>query len=169
MKGKSADLELREKAFRIYRECGGNKEMTLRALDSEGYSISKPTLYDWIKKYNFDERLTSADLKTQKANDAVLAMEQKILADLLKQKEKYERFFDGLGAAIDNQALYAYNNLISTIVSVKAKLGADRAALFTEFLKDFVGYLTQNSPEAVKALEEQFDGFVEFAREKYGA
>lgn len=169
MKGKSADLEMRERAFRLYRECGGNKEMTVKRLADAGYRISKPTLYDWIGKYNFDERMARADEKTLEARDAAHTTETRLMADLLRQKEKYEKYFDGLGAGIDNQAQYAYTSLVKTIVDIKARLGADKAALFTEFIKDLIGYLSKEDLEAMGALEPHADGFAAFAREKYGA
>lgn len=169
MKGKSADLELRERAFRIYRESSGNKELTIKRLAEAGYRISKPTLYDWIGKYNFDERMTRADEKAREATDAALTTEARLLTDLHRQKEKYERYFEGLGATIDNQAQYAYTSLIKTIVDIKTRLGADKAALFMEFIRDFIGYLSREDITAVGALEKHADGFAAFAREKYGA
>ena len=169
MKGKSASLEARESAFQAYRECGGNVEATLRRLREIGYSLSKPTLYDWIRKFNFKERLARADLKAQEARDAALTTEEQLLSSLIQQKEKYEAYFDGLGRAVDNQAQYAYTNLVKTIIDIKAKMGADRAALFLTFLKDLVSYLAAEDPEAVPFIERNFDDFVAHAREKYGS
>lgn len=168
-KGKSADLELRELAFQIYRECGGNKELTIRKLEEEGYTISKPTLYDWIKKFNFDERMTNADLKVQAAKDAGLSNEELILIDLNKQKGKYERYFERLGVRIDNQAQYAYNNLVITILNIKSKIGADKASLFMEFMRELVGYLSKEDPEAVQIIERNLDAFAAHVKEKYGS
>ncbi len=168
MKGKSADHEFRERAFRVYRECGGNKELTVKRLAGEGYRISKPTLYDWISKYNFDERMARADEKARETKDAAHTTEARLLSDLLRQKEKYEKYFDGLGTGIDNQAQYAYTSLVKTIVDIKTKIGADRAALFMDFIKDLIGYLSTVDMSAVGALEKHADGFAEFARDNYG-
>ena len=79
-KGKSADLEARQLAFDCYCECGGNVEATLRKLKENEYSLSKPSLYDWIDKFNFKERQAAADLKRQAARDASLTTEETLLA-----------------------------------------------------------------------------------------
>lgn len=121
MKGKSASLEARETAFQCYRECGGGIEAAVRALKKKGYSISKPTLYDWIEKFNFKERLAAADEKMREAKDAGLTTEAALLADLKRQKDKYEKYFESLGNTIDNQAQYAYANLIKTIIDLIRK------------------------------------------------
>lgn len=169
-KGKSADLELRELAFQLYYESGGNKELTLRKLQEKGYSISKPTLYDWIEKYNFDERMARLDHKAKTAKDAAaLSIEDQLLTELLKQKEKYEAYFESLGHKVDNQAVYAYSHLLNTILDIKTKIGAFKSSLFLDFMKDFVSYLSKEDIEAVNYIERNFDGFVSFAREKYGA
>lgn len=171
MKGKSADLELRELAFQLYYECGGNKEMTLRKLQERGYSISKPTLYDWIEKFNFDERVSALDLKTREAKDAkAISIEDLLLTELLKQKENYEEYFRSLQKGkVDNQAMYAYANILNTLLDLKTKLGSQKATLFLDFLKDLVLYLSKEDLEAVEFIDRNFDGFVAFAKEKYGA
>lgn len=169
MKGKSADIEFREKAFQSYRDCGGNVEAALRKLKEWGYMSSKPTFYSLIEKFNFKERLAAADTKTWEAKDAALTTEERLLIDLMRQKNKYERYFEGLGATIDNQAQYAYTSLITTIVGIKAKLGADRQALALQFLKDFVLYLQREDPQAVPVIEKNLDSFAAFVKERYAA
>ncbi len=171
MKGKSADLELRELAFQLYYESGGNKELTLRKLEERGYTISKPTLYDWIEKFGFDERLTALLKKNQDARDAkAMSMEDLLLIELIKQKEKYEEYFKTLEKGkVDTQAMYAYTNILKTLLDLKTQLGSHKADLFLDFMKDFVTYLSKEDAEAVEYIERNFDGFVAFAREKYGA
>lgn len=122
-KGKSASLEARETAFACYRECGGNVEAAVRLFKKKGYTLSKPSFYEWLEKYNFKERLTAADAKAQEAKDAALTTEAQLLVDLKKQKDKYEKYFETLGSAIDNQAQYAYANLIKTIIELVRKTG----------------------------------------------
>lgn len=171
MKGKSADLELRELAFQLYYESGGNKELTLRKLEERGYTISKPTLYDWIEKFGFDERMTGLTKKNQEARDAkVMSIEDLLLTELINQKSNYEEFFRTLPKGkVDTQAMYAYTNILNTLLDLKTKLGSQKASLFLDFLKDFITYLSKEDLAAVDYIERNFDGFVAFAREKYGA
>lgn len=168
MKGKSADIEARELTFKVYRECGGNVEMTLRELDKQGYKISKPTLYDWIEKFDFKGRMAQADIKAQEARDLDLTLEMQVLSSLNAQKVKFEKYFESLGTKIDTQAQYAYSNVLMTMINIKAKLGADKKNTFLDFMRDFVNYLSKEDVEAVPYMERNFDGFVSFAREKYG-
>ncbi|TAN60747.1 hypothetical protein EPN18_07980 [bacterium] len=167
MKGKSADIEFREKAFQAYRECGGNVEASIKKLKSWGYSASKPTFYALIDRCNFKERLTAVDAQTQEATDAALTTEERLLTSLLRQKEKYERYFERIGATIDNQAQYAYTSLVTTIISIKTKLGADRHALALQFLKDLVIFLQKEDASAVPVIEKNLDAFGTYVKEKY--
>lgn len=121
MKGKSYITENRELAFKRYCENGGNIEGTLRSLAKDGLKLSKPTFYDWQKKYNFEERRTKVDMERQKARENQISFEDKILNDLVKQKEKYEEYFE-TNKLLDNQATYAYTGIIKTIIDVKKKL-----------------------------------------------
>ncbi len=121
MKGKSFIAENRELAFRKYCECGGNVELTLRELEKEGLKLSKKTFYEWMKKFNFEERRAKIDTERQKVNDSQISFEEKMLSDLLKQKEKYETYFDSINL-IDNQAQFAYANIIKTIIDLSRKM-----------------------------------------------
>jgi len=119
MKGKSVFAESRELAFRCYQKCGGNVEATLRELEKEGLKLSKPTLYEWMEKFNFKERLKNADAVAQEASDAKMQYREKILLDLKKQKERYDVYFDSIAPQVDNQAQYAYDNLVKTICDIQ--------------------------------------------------
>ena len=121
MKGKSFIAENREIAFKRYCENGGNIEGTIRALKKDGLNLSKPTFYDWLKKYNFEERRLKVDMERQKARDSQISFEAKMLNDLVRQKEKYEAYFEQ-NPVLDNQATYAYTGIIKTIIDVKKKL-----------------------------------------------
>ncbi|GER92678.1 hypothetical protein A45J_0396 [hot springs metagenome] len=122
MKGKSYIVENRELAFKVYCEEGGNIESTLRRLEKEhGLKLSKPTFYDWMKKFNFKDRLKNIDAERQKNKDSQISFEEKMMSDLMKQKEKYEKYFDGI-AGIDNQAQYAYTNIVKTIIELSRKI-----------------------------------------------
>jgi hypothetical protein len=46
-----------------------------------------------------------------------------MLLSLIAQKEKYEKYFDGLPANnMDNQAQFAYSNIIKTVIELSRKL-----------------------------------------------
>lgn len=170
MKGKSYKAENRDLAFRIYCECGGNVEMCLRELRKQGLSLSKPTIYEWIKKYNFEDRRTAVDAEKQKVSDIQMSFEDQMLSDLIKQKEKYEIYFDSLGKnTIDNQAQFAYAGIIGKIFDMRAKMSSYKASVFIGFMKDLVNYLGKNDPDAVPVIERNFDDFMNYAKEKYAA
>lgn len=169
MAGKSYIAENRELAFRTWREQGQNVERTIKALKQDhGIPVTKPTLYDWMEKFNWKERATRAEVEERKINDVVTSDEAKILADLEKQRQKYERYFDSLGdAAIDPQATYAYNSLAKTISDIRTKTGAMKTTFFLDFWKDLIDWLSRNDPGAVPVIEQNFDDFMSYAREKY--
>lgn len=122
MKGKSYIAENREIAFRVYCEEGGNVEATLRRLEKEhGLKLSKKTFYEWMKKFNFEERLKKVDAARQETRDSQLSFEEKMLNDLIVQKNKYEKYFETI-SGIDNQSQYAYTNIIKTIMEARKKL-----------------------------------------------
>ncbi len=170
MAGKSYLAQNRELSYRVWRECGQNIELTLRTLkEKHGLPVTKPTIYGWIEKYNWKDRAARAENEERKATDAVVSDEARMVLDLEKQKTKYERYFDSLGeAATDTQAMYAYTNLVKTIIDVKTRIGAYKAGLFLDFMRDLIDWLSKNDPEAVPVLERDFDDFIAFARKKYG-
>jgi len=120
-KGKSVFAESRELAFRSYKKCGGNVEATLRDLEKEGLNLSKPTFYEWIEKFNFKDRLKNADAENQKTAEIQVGFEQKMLKKLVAQLEKYEKYFDE-NPELDNQATYAYTNLLKVLIEISRKL-----------------------------------------------
>ena len=169
MAGKSYITETRESAYRIWREEGQNIERTIRAMKRDhGIPVTKPTIYAWIEKFNWVDRATRAETEEQRVKDVIVSDEGKILSDLERQKEKYERFFESLGeTCIDNQAMYAYTNLVKTIADIKGKTSALKATLFLDFLRDLIEWLSKNDPDSVAIIEKNFDDFIGFAKEKY--
>lgn len=138
--GKSFRIEAQEKAFELYRRLGGNMSAVHKQLNKDGHRISLPTLYDWKKEFKWDDRMARADAK---AGLEDLPLEQKILHALIAQKEKYERYLDSI-TGVDNQAQFAYTNILKTIIDVKRKLnvsdvvkkaGADKAMTKEELLR----------------------------------
>ncbi len=174
MKGKSLIAENLELAFQTWRASGQSVGQTIRTLKTEhDFAVSRPTLYEWIEKYHWKERAAMAEAEERQAKDANLSGEEKMLAALVTQKERYEKYFANLGydkngrPEIDTQATYAYNNLIASLVSIRQRTGEYKAELFLDFMKDLIGYLNKNDPDAVPAIERNFDEFITYAKEKY--
>ncbi len=169
MKGKSYIAENRELAFRTFCEEGGNVEGTLRRLAKEhGLALSKPTFYDWMKRFNFEERRVKVDGEKQKTADSQISFEERMINTLLDQQKTYEDYFKTLSAP-DHQAQYAYTGIIKAILDIRTKLGSFKSAMFLDFMKDMITYLSKNDPGSVPVIEKNFDDFIEFARAKYGA
>jgi len=168
VKGKSFIAENRELAFRIYCEQGGNVEATLRAMDKAGLKLSKPSFNEWREKFNFEDRRVKVDAERQKTKDCQISFEDQMMNALIKQKDKYEAYFETLSVP-DHQAQYAYAGVIKTIFEIRTKTASFKTSLFIDFMKDLVNFYSKNDPEVVPLLERNFDDFMAFAREKYAA
>lgn len=75
--------------------------------------------------------------------------------------------------ALDKADLVELSNLFlrakrADLEAAKVQATAvDRPALYIECLKEFTDYLTRQAPEALKALEESFDGFLDDVKRKH--
>ncbi|NOZ81263.1 MAG: hypothetical protein GXP63_06350, partial [DPANN group archaeon] len=126
-------------------------------------------LYSWRDKYDWKGRAARAEAEERKVKDAVMSDEARMIASLEAQKDRYEKYFESLGPqGADHQAIYAYTNLVKTIVDIKEKIQAQKASLFLDFMKDLIEWLSRNEPDSVDAIEKVFDDYVAYAREKYG-
>jgi hypothetical protein len=162
--------ENRELAYRTWRACGQNIEMTAKKLRDmpDGFPVTRPTLMEWRDKYDWIARAARAEAEEQKATDAVVSAEGKALAALEKVQQNYEDYFEALGKAkVDNQAMYAYTGVVKAIMEIKAKTAAYKAALFLEFLRDLVEWFSKNDPPAVEIIERNFDDLAAWAKEKH--
>ncbi len=170
MANRSYQTETREDAYRAWRECGQNIEQTLKRLKKKGYSISKPTLYDWVEKYGWKERAARTEAEEKKATDTAASAETEAILCLDKIKKRYETYFDTLGEGkVDNVAAPNYVNTVKAIAEIKMKAGAHKASLFLDFMRDLIEWLSKNDPDSVDIIERNFDEFVAFARERYAA
>jgi len=128
-------------AFYIWRSCGRGFETAVRELRRKGYDISKQTLYNWAKKYRWDTRANEVDEEEAEVKKKRLSARQKALSDLIKQKEKYDIFFNELETPPDPQMTYAYTNILKTIAEIEKSLHETGDVLFSapsvmeEFLK----------------------------------
>ena len=171
MANRSYMAENRELAYRIWRECGQNAELTLRKLKAheQGFPLSKPTLYEWMEAYTWKDRAARAEAEERRIADAVQNAEARAIASLEKVQEQCEAYLRSLGPAkVDSQVLFAYVNVVKSVAGMKAKAGEQKAALFLDFMKDLIGWLSKNNPAGMAVIEGSFDDFVTWAREKYG-
>ncbi|MDR2018557.1 MAG: hypothetical protein LBQ00_06780 [Syntrophobacterales bacterium] len=147
-----------EAAYQTWRRSGQNVEMTLRELAKQGYTISKPTIYEWTEKYGWKDRATRAEIKEKEIADvAAIDATDQLIADLEKQKAKYDRFFDTLGdCGVDNQATYAYTALVKTISEVRKKASEkpDLYAMTPMVMDEFVKFIKAKATEKEKAVQE---------------
>ncbi len=114
-------VETRELAYQTWRECGQNLSETHRKMNGElGYVISRQTLHEWKTKYDWEGRAARAEAEEKHLAEAT--SDQSLLLTLLKQKKKYEEYFDSLELGkVDNQAVYGYNSILKMILDIRSK------------------------------------------------
>jgi len=114
-------VETRKLAYQTWRECGQNLSETHRKMNGElGYVISRQTLHEWKTKYDWEGRAARAEAEEKHLADAT--SDEALLLVLLKQKKKYEEYFDSLELGkVDNQAVYGYNSILKMILDIRSK------------------------------------------------
>lgn len=170
-KGKSLIAENLELAYRVWRECGQSPEQTVKTLGSKhDFPVSRQTLYEWMEKYSWKERAAKAEVIEQQAKDPNLSGEERMIAALVTQQQRYETYFETMTPKeIDSQAIYAFTNLITTIQSIRQKSAAYKTETFIVFWRELINWLNLNDPPAVQAIQKNFDDFVAYAKEKWRA
>ncbi|MDR0453656.1 MAG: hypothetical protein LBH05_02445 [Deferribacteraceae bacterium] len=122
--------ELREHAFEVWYRRGQNDSETVRELDKEGYVVTRKTVSEWREKYNWEGRATRLDEKKQGAADTSMTFDEELLLDLLKNKERYEAYFDSLEPGkVDNQAQYVYMQVCKQIRELKKEIKPKEKAI----------------------------------------
>jgi transposase len=138
-----------------------------------GVSIAQ--IQRWAEKYEWRKKKEDRKRETLKAQaEGRSPVREKILLDLKKQKERYDKYFETLGEnEINTQATYAHATLCKTISDIqkdfdaKATQKIDRLGIYAEFMRDLVTFLKDHDPDALTALEKNFDEFISFAKQKY--
>ena len=169
--GRSIDEEIKEKAFQLWRKNGQSPTKVVRMLQEQGHAVTRQTIDAWMNDPECDwkGRAARADAVEQQAKDPELTGEERMIAALTRQAQRYEEYFDTLTVkSMDSQAVYAYTNLITTIQSIRQKTAAYRAEVFLDFLKELIDWLAKNDPDSVVAIEKNFDDFALYAKERYG-
>jgi len=168
--GKSVDDEIKEKAFQLWRKCGRSPDRVVKELREQGHMVTRQSIDTWKNAGAWEDRAARAEALEQTAKDPQLSGEEKMIAALIGQKNRYEQYFETLPIGqMDTQAVYAYTNMITTIQNIRQKTASYKAELFTDFLKDLIGWLQQNDPAAVAAIEKNFDDYVAHAKDKWRA
>jgi hypothetical protein len=128
MKKGEGTPENREATFSVYKEHGGrNIPLIIRHLKGEhGISISEQTLYEWMKDGDWKARLKRTEEERDKFLEGeLLGFDEKMLKKILRQIERYERHLD-TDSKVDNQAAYAYINMIRTAMELSSKIRPEK-------------------------------------------
>jgi len=161
---KTYRVETIDLAFHIWRQLGRHFESAQKELERRGYVISKQTLYNWAKQYGWMERADRIDAEEAELKKKRVSARQRALQDLLKQKEKYDAYFEEIERP-DHQAVYAYTNILKTIAEIEKSLHETGDVLFSapSVMEEFMKFLERKCKD--KALKEkifnQIDGFLQ--------
>jgi hypothetical protein len=120
--------ETLETAYKTWRECGQNLSETHRKMNGElGYIISRQSLHEWKTKYNWEGRAARTEAEEKYLADATT--DQALLLPLIKNKKKYEDYFDSQPiGSMDTQAIHGYNATIKMILDIRSKSAKSVAA-----------------------------------------
>lgn len=168
--GKSIDEEIKETAFQLWRKCGQSPDKTVKTLRELGHMVTRQSIDAWKHERDWAIRAAKAEAIEQQAKDPNLSGEERMIAALVTQQQKYETYFETMTPKeIDSQAIYAFTNLITTIQSIRQKSAAYKTETFIVFWRELINWLNLNDPPAVQAIQKNFDDFVAYAKEKWRA
>lgn len=174
----------KEYSFEIVDRCEGfyiNEGKTLEEI-SEISGVSIAQIQRWYKKYEWKKKKEEFRQRIMKAQEETRAIirEEILLQDLTHQRDLLKKYFEGLEMMEkgDIQAMYAYTNVTDSICKILADMRKrdeslritqkiDRPQIFLDFMRDLVSYLKEHDPEALTALEKNFDEFIAHAKSKY--
>ncbi len=149
MTRKAYGTKVREEAYRIWLSSGKDMAKTVRELEKKCLPVARRTVAAWRDRYGWRDRAPAIKEEPEEARTDDAA---RLIADLEKQKARYDSFFDSLGeAGIDNQATYAYTTLVKTIAEVRKKaaekpdLYAMTPVVMDEFVKFIKGKASKGS------------------------
>lgn len=118
----------RELAFAIYREFGGrNIPKVIEEISRRhGLRITAQTLYAWKNQGGWDRRMAAADALRDETQEEGLGFEDRMFRALMERKRAYDRYFQE--RPIDNQAQYAYNSLVETLIKLSKTIRPEESA-----------------------------------------
>jgi hypothetical protein len=113
--------ENREIAFGVYFLFGGkNIPRIIERLErAHGLKVSAQTLYEWKREGGWDERIGRDNALRE--DTGLLTFDEKMMRRIFSLIEKYERFFE-TNASVDNQAAYAYTNLLRAAIELSKRM-----------------------------------------------
>ena len=150
-----SDVEIREEAYRAWKECGTDVPRTVRELKKQGHTLDGKTIRAWRDRYGWKERVGTDESAPRAAKEEHNAA--RLIADLETQKARYERFFQSLGdEGIDVQATYAYTSLVRAIADIRKKLAEkpDLYAMAPIVMDEFVKFIKGKGTEKDKVIQE---------------
>lgn len=168
-----APAESRERAYEVWRSCGQNITETTRALKRDhNYDISRQSLHAWKDKYDWERRAAQAEAENKQQIEST--SDDALMTVLLKQKKKYEGYFESLAlGTVDNQAVYAYSNILKTLLDIRERISGDkiidfdRPKIFLEDMEFIVSTLQEIDPEGLKVIAKSFDTIIERFKEQH--
>jgi hypothetical protein len=165
-------MSKKEYSFEIVDRCEAlyiNEGNTYEEISAK-LRVSIVQLQRWGKKYGWREKREAHKQNSLNANTAARSLDrEKVLNDLKKQKDRYDKFFATKGdSEIDIQATYAYTSLCKTIFELQRQR-EEKAdpQIFLDFMRDLVSFLKEHDPSALEVLEKNFDEFIGWAKAKY--
>lgn len=115
--------EARENAFFVWYSSSRNDSEAERELKRQGYTVTRQTIGEWKRKYDWVTRAEALDFKKAQSLDTMRCLEDTLLAELTTQKDRYKAYFDSLPTGqVDNQATYAYSQLCRQIADITDKI-----------------------------------------------
>jgi transposase len=130
---------------------------------SSGVSIAQ--IQRWAEKYEWRKKKEERKRETLKAQAEVRSpVREKILLDLKKQKERYDKYFESLAEnEVNTQATYAHATLCKTISDIQKDLDSkpDLYRMAPIVMNEFVRFIKktvkeQTSQEMVFGLIDRF-------------
>lgn len=168
-----APAKSRERAYEVWRQCGQNITETAKVLKHDhDYDISRQSLHAWKDKYDWEARAARAEAENKQQIEST--SDDALLTVILKQKKKYENYFDSLAlGTVDNQAVYAYNNILKTLLDIRERISGgtiidiDRPKIFLEDMEFIASTLQEIDPQGLKVIAGSFDTIIERFKEQH--
>lgn len=169
----AAPTKTRELAYKVYRECGQNISETVRIMNSQhGYAVSRQSVTEWSKKYDWEARAATAEAEEKERKDAI--SNDALLSVLITQKKRYEKYFNALAiGSVDNQAIYAYNSILKTLLDIREKISGgqgvdiDRPKVFLEDMEFVAAVLKEIDPPGLEVFARSFDVVIAKFKEQH--
>lgn len=145
-----APADNRELAYKVWLKTSGNISETARILKSEhSWPVTRPTLTKWKEEHGWEERRAAEKAQAERRKESSSA--NFLLDALIDQVVRYQKYFTSLGDKdVDNQATYAFTNLVKEIINIRKKIG--ETAMLEQVEKSAKkGGLTAEAVESLRA------------------